>query len=268
MKAPQKKFLYGQSNTTLTHFLRIWQRLKDKFLIYCCEALGLGLFLFSAGFFDAIIEYPGLPVRQHLPSALLRRGLVGLAMGLTALYILNSSFGKKSGAHINPSVTWVQYRLGNIDAVDSLFYVLFQFIGGSIGLYLIYIIMPHIISHPAINYIVTKPSDGGVALAFMLEFIISFLLMAGVLYTNSTKQLSKYTASLVAFLIALFITFEAPYSGMSMNPARTFASAIVANEWNSFWLYCIAPPLGMWCAEFFVRKVLHKKLENVSLHND
>lgn len=128
--------------------------------------------------------------------------------------------------------------------------------------------MPHSISHPAINYIVTKPLDGGVALAFILEFIISFLLMAGVLYTNSTKKLSKYTASLVGLLIALFITFEAPYSGTSMNPARTFASAIVANEWNSFWLYCIAPPLGMWCAEVFVRKVLHKKLGNVTMHND
>jgi len=162
----------------------------------------------------------------------------------------------------------VQYRLGNIDAIDSLFYIIFQFVGGSIGMYLTYILMPHSISHPAINYIVTRPLNGGVALAFILEFIISFLLMAGVLYTNSTKQLSKYTASLVAFLIALFITLEAPYSGMSMNPARTFASAIVANEWNSFWLYCIAPPLGMWCAELFVRKVLHKKLANVTMHNE
>ncbi len=268
MKAQQQKLLYLKSSDTQIHPVNIRQRLKDKFLTYCCEALGLGLFMFSAGFFDAMLEYPGLPVRQHLPSALLRRGLVGSAMGLTALYILSSSFGKRSGAHINPSVTWVQYRLGTIDAIDSLFYIIFQFVGGSIGMYLIYILMPHSISHPDINYIVTKPLNEGIALAFILEFFISFLLMGGVLYTNSTKQLSKYTASLVAFLIALFITFEAPYSGMSMNPARTFASAIVANEWNSFWLYCIAPPLGMWCAELFVRKLLHKKLANVSLHND
>ena len=80
--------------------------------------------------------------------------------------------------------------------------------------------------------------------------------------------MSGYTAYFVALLIAIFITFEAPYSGMSMNPARTFASAIVANQWNSFWLYCVAPPVGMVVAELFVLKVLRKHLKRVTLHND
>jgi glycerol uptake facilitator-like aquaporin len=53
-----------------------------------------------------------------------------------------------------------------------------------------------------------------------------------------------------------------------MNPARTFASAIVANQWKCFWLYCIAPPLGMLAAELFVLKILHKDLKQVTLHND
>jgi aquaporin Z len=92
--------------------------------------------------------------------------------------------------------------------------------------------------------------------------------MTTVLYTNSTKKLSRHTASFVALLIAVFITFEAPYSGMSMNPARTFASAIIAAQWKSFWLYCIAPPLGMLMAELFVLKILHKDLKHVTLHND
>lgn len=241
---------------------------KKNFVLYCCEALGLGIFLFCAGLADVFIDHPAMPIHNHIHSALIRRFLIGLSMGLTALYILNSPFGKKSGAHINPSVTIVQYRLGNITAVNSIFYILFQFIGGSIGMYFIYFLMPHFIKFPSINYIVTQPSDAAVAIAFVFEFIISFILMVTVLYSNTNKQLSSWTAYLVAVLITLFITFEAPYSGMSMNPARTFASAIVSNEWKNFWLYCIAPPIGMICGELFVKKILKKNLEHVTLHND
>ena len=242
--------------------------LRKNFILYCYEALGLGIFMFFAGLADVVINHPGLPIQQHFHLAIIRRFFIGLCMGLTALYILNSPFGKKSGAHINPSVTIVQYRLGNITSMNAIFYVLFQFIGGSLGMYLIYLLFPHLIPHPAINFIVTQPSDAGVVLAFAFEFIISFLLITTVLYSNTNKQLSRYTAYFVAILITLFITFEAPYSGMSMNPARTFASAIVSGEWKSFWLYCIAPPAGMIIGELFVLKILKKDLERVTLHND
>jgi Glycerol uptake facilitator and related permeases (Major Intrinsic Protein Family) len=224
--------------------------------------------MFCAAFATVIVNHPDLFVRQHLQNELLRRFLIGVLMGLTALYILNSPFGKKSGAHINPAVTIVQYRLGNIDKLNALFYIIFQFIGGTAGMYLIYILMPHYIQHPDVNYIVTQPGKAGVAIAFILELIISFILIAIVLYTNVKKNLSKYTATCVAVLIAVFITFEAPYSGMSMNPARSFASAIVSGEWNSFWLYCIAPVLGMICGDIFITKVLKFKPPKVTLHND
>lgn len=170
-------------------------------------------------------------------------------MGLTALYIFNSRFGKRSGAYINPAVTLVQYRLQNIDKTDAAFYVVFQFIGGALGMYLVYALFPSWISHPAINYIITIPGKAGIAIAFVLEFLISMFLMLVVLFCNDNRKLSAYTSYFVAALITLYITFEAPYSGMSMNPARTFASAIVANQWNSFWLYCTAPVLGMLVSE-------------------
>jgi len=53
----------------------------------------------------------------------------------------------------------------------------------------------------------------------------------------------------------LFITFEAPLSGMSLNPARTFGSALVASQWNALWLYFVAPPLGMLGAATFYTAV-------------
>lgn len=72
--------------------------------------------------------------------------------------------------------------------------------------------------------------------------------MSTVLWTNKHPKLSKFTPYFTATLITLFITFEAPFSGMSMNPARTFASAIVSNVWTGFWIYCTAPIFGMFLA--------------------
>lgn len=226
----------------------------NKLKLYCYEALGLGIFMFSAGFFDAIIDHPDLFIRQHIPSDIFRRFLIGLSMGLTALFIFNAPFGKKSGAHINPAVTIIRYQLGDINITDSIFYILFQFIGGALGLYLVYALFPSLMSHPAINYIITIPGKAGIGIAFLLEFLISFFLMVVILLTKKNKSLEKYTSYFVAIIITLYISFEAPYSGMSMNPARTFASAIVANQWNAFWLYCTAPILGMWCAMQLCKK--------------
>ena len=185
-------------------------------------------------------------------------------MGLTALFIFTSRFGKASGAYINPSVTLVRYYLHDIGLRDAVLYILFQFAGGAIGMYAVYLLFPVEIGHPAINYIVTKPKEGGIVTAFALEVFISFLLVAVVLFTEKSSTWAKYTPLLVSGMIVLFITFEAPYSGMSMNPARTFASAIVAGQWGAFWLYCLAPTLGMLAAGALF-KTIQKKHENESI---
>ena len=224
---------------------------------YCYEGLGLGIFMFSAGFFDAMIDHPDLPFRQHIQSALLRRFCIGLSMGLTALFILESPFGKRSGAYINPAVTLVQYQLRNINRTDTFFYILFQFLGGSLGIWAIYLLIPELMHHPAIDYIVTRPGKEGPIIAFILEFSISFLLISVVLISSSKSRLAPYTSVFVAILITLFISFEAPYSGMSMNPARTFASAIMANQWHAFWVYMMAPVMGMFLGKWIVIRKLN-----------
>lgn len=63
--------------------------------------------------------------------------------------------------------------------------------------------------------------------------------------SNLSKSISRYTGLVAAALIALFITFEAPLSGMSMNPARTLASALQGRDFTDIWVYFTAPPLGM-----------------------
>lgn len=242
-------------------------RYRDHLGKYVYEAAGLGLFMFSAGLFDILIEHPALFTRQHISSGLLRRFLVGLSMGLTALYIFTSPWGKRSGAYINPAVTLVRYRLHQISLGDAVFYMLFQLAGGSLGVLLVYWLMPSLFSHPEINYIVTVPGSAGIIVAFIAESMISCILITTVLATEKHSVLSKYTVYFVAVWITLFISFEAPLSGMSMNPARTFASAVVAGQWTSFWLYCLAPLLGMLAGErlsnyFHKNKSNDKKLKS------
>ena len=78
--------------------------------------------------------------------------------------------------------------------------------------------------------------------------------MLTVLTVSNNRKLSRFTGLFAGTLIATYITFEAPLSGMSMNPARTFGSAFFAGSFDSLWLYFVAPPIGMLlAAELFVR---------------
>jgi aquaporin Z len=58
-----------------------------------------------------------------------------------------------------------------------------------------------------------------------------------------------YTHYFAAILVAIYIAFESPLSGMSTNPARTFGPALCARYWHALWIYFVAPPLGMLAAE-------------------
>jgi aquaporin Z len=104
---------------------------------YLMEALGLGLFMMSAGGFATLLWAEGSPVRAAVPSDLARRAVMGVAMGLTAVVNIYSPWGRRSGAHLNPATTLTFWRLGKVSGRDAVFYVAAQFAGGTIGVYYI-----------------------------------------------------------------------------------------------------------------------------------
>jgi aquaporin Z len=221
---------------------------------YLMEAAGLGAFMISACFFGALLEHPSSPVRQLIADPFFRRALMGLAMGLTAVAIIYSPWGKQSGAHINPSVTLTFYRLERVRGWDAVFYVLAQFAGGAAGVFLSASILGGAITDPAVNYVITQPGNGGPWVAFIAEVLISFGLMITVLVITNTQRLARFTGLFAGTLVFTYITVEAPLSGMSMNPARTFASAVPAQIWTSLWIYFTGPLLGMLlAAEVYLR---------------
>jgi aquaporin Z len=221
------------------------QALRRNWPEYLIEAWALGLFMLSAGLVTVLLEAPQSAARALLPDPDLRRALAGLAMGVTAVLLIYSRWGKRSGAHMNPAVTATFLVLGRMQAWDALFYIVAQFAGAVLGVACVALIVGSAFSSPEINYVATLPGRAGPGVAFLAETGISALLIFVVLTASGRPRLAPDTGLFAGALVALFITFEAPLSGMSMNPARSFASAIAAHQWGALWIYFTAPLLGM-----------------------
>lgn len=216
---------------------------------YAIEAALLGIFMVAACAVTALLEHPASPLRAAIADPVARRLLIGAAMGLTAMALIYSPWGRRSGAHMNPSVTLTYLRLGTVAPRDAAAYVAAQFVGGAVGVALARLALGvTLVGHPAVNHAATQPGPAGAAIAFAAELAISFVMMLLVLTASNRAATAPYTGVLAGLLVATWITVEAPLSGMSMNPARSFASALGAGAWQHLWLYFVAPPLGMLAA--------------------
>jgi len=236
---------------------------------YLMEASLLGAFMVSACVIGALYEFPRSPVHQAIMSGFLRRVLMGISMGLTAVAIIYSPWGKQSGAHINPSVTLTFLRLGKIRGWDALFYIASQFTGAAVGVSLVALVLGKAVSDPAVRYVVTTPGPRGPWVALLAEFVIATILMSAVLYFSNHHRLAGYTGLVAGLLVATYITLEAPFSGMSMNPARSFGSALPPMIWNGLWVYLTAPPLGMlFAAELYLWRRGRQAVKCCKLHHD
>jgi len=245
------------------------ETLKLHWPEYLMEAAELGLFMISAGVFTCLFEYPNSPVHQAISNADLRRLFIGIAMGLTAIALIYSPWGKQSGAHINPAITLTFYRLGKVKRQDAFFYVLFQCLGGLAGVYLVVFLLRNIFTQPPIHYIVTVPGTFGWIAALLGELSIAFIMMTMVLLTSNDQQLSRYTGLFAGCLVMLYVFIEAPLSGFGMNPARSFASAFPAQTWTAFPLYVIAPVVGMVvAAELYQLRVGRRAVKCAKLNHD
>jgi aquaporin Z len=222
--------------------------------LYIFEGAELAIFMISACFATVYLFDPSYPALHLIPSAAVRRLFMGIAMGATAVLIIHSPMGKRSGAHFNPAITLSYLRLGKIARWDAVFYVASQFIGGVLGVAVSALVLGSSLAAPTADYAVTAPGHYGTAAAFVAELFMAALLMGVVLWFSNRPALASYTSYLVGILITLYVLFFAPVSGFSINPARTTGSAVFADVWTAAWLYFTAPLLGMMCAaEVYLR---------------
>lgn len=242
---------------------------RQHWRLYIYEGAELAIFMISACCFTVWLFDPAYPALHLLAGSALRRLLMGIAMGATAILIIHSPMGKRSGAHFNPAITMTYLRLGKIAIWDAVFYVIFQFLGGAFGVAVSAIILGAAIAVPSVDYAVTVPGAHGTAAAFFAELFMAGLLMAVVLWFSNRPSFAPYSSHLVGILIMFYILLFEPVSGFSINPARTTGSAIFAHVWTAVWIYFVAPYAGMMiAAEIYVRHYGKDTILCAKMHPD
>jgi len=163
---------------------------------------------------------------------------IGVTFGLIVLAMIYA-IGDVSGAHLNPAVTLGFFVGRRLEAKMVLPYVLSQLSGALAASLLLRALFPQ---HLTLG--LTAPT-GPALQSFILEIILSALLMFVILNVSEGAKERGITAGIaVGAVIGLEALFAGPISGASMNPARSFAPALVSQHFANLWIYLVAPITG------------------------
>jgi aquaporin Z len=163
---------------------------------------------------------------------------IALTFGLIVLAMIYA-VGDVSGAHFNPAVTFGFFAARRLPGSLVAPYILCQCAGAGIASLTL-----RLLFRDNATLGTTAPAGSDLQ-SFVLEFILTFLLMFVILNVSTGAKEKGITAGIaVGAVIALEALFAGPICGASMNPARSLAPALVAGQFDSLWLYLIAPPIG------------------------
>ena len=163
---------------------------------------------------------------------------IGITFGLIVAAMI-FTFGSISGAHINPAVTLAFTITGRLKWTVAACYIPAQLAGGILASLTLYYLLGSTASMGA-----TLPA-GSVPQSLVLEFILTFILMAIIMSISLEPRVAGPVAALaIGGTVGLEAIFAGPISGASMNPARSFAPALVGWEWHGHWAYWVGPIAG------------------------
>jgi aquaporin Z len=228
--------------------------------------------LVAVGLSAVILDFsPASPIVNVLPDPGLRRLITGFLFGTTGGLIALSPVGKSSGAHINPVVTLAFWLHGKFHAPHALRFVAAQLVGAALGA------LPLLLwgqLGAAVDYGATTPGSQYTAFEAMLgEIVTTYALVLGLFIFLGHRGIRPFTPMLFPFLYAIMVYLEAPVSGTSTNPARSFGPSLISGVWRSWWVYWVGPVAGAalgvatyrlkWLRklEFEVAKVYHYELD-------
>lgn len=236
--------------------------LRRHWPYYLVEAAGPATFLIVSSAAAVVFHHPNSAVaRAFGPNEMGQRVGLGSVIAVLIMAMAYSPWGKRSGAHFNPAVTLGFWQLGHIRAADAVWYVVFQFAGAlAAGFAMFHLLQPWF-GYPAIHYNITRPiaGDYGWLWALLAEIGISAVFMLVLLRALHSARLKEWAGALAGLMLAVFIVFEAPVSGMSLNPARSTGTAAAAGLAPALWLYFVGPPLAMWAAAVWLGRYRDRK---------
>jgi aquaporin Z len=224
---------------------------KFPYPVLLAEAAGTGLLLL-AGLSFVILDFgAGSPVSKWIPDPGLRRLITGFLFGSTGGLIAISPLGKLSGAHLNPVVTFAFWAQGKLQTHMMAGYILVQFAGAAIGS-LPLLLWGQIGS--SVDFGATVPGAGYSTWVVLAgEILTTGAMILGLFFFLSHAGLRGFTPLLFPFLYAVMVFLEAPISGTSTNPARSFGPSLVAGVWQGWWIYWLGPLLGTLLALVLIR---------------
>lgn len=210
---------------------------------YAAEFFGTACLVFF-GLSAVVFNMSGkTPMSAWIPSHSVRLLITGLCFAGSGSLVALSPLGRLSGAHINPSVSLAFWLSGKMRVCDFAAYVIAQMLGGLFGGFALVLVwrgdaapVKNGMTLPGAGYPLWFVFDCEVVLTGALVFLI-FLFV-------SSKRLLRFTPLMNWIAVGLMVWIEAPVSGTSLNPARSFGPALVSGVWTAQWLYFVAPLLG------------------------
>ncbi len=235
---------------------------------WSAEGLGTGLLLLG-GLSAVFLDFgKGSPMPALVPSASLRLLLTGLLFAATGSLVAVSPLGRLSGAHLNPCVTLAFWSSGHVSRSDLLGYLGAQFLGALCGTTLAHLAWDG--AAASLHDGTTAPHAGvSLVAAVGIEALMTAVLVLSIFTCTSFRQLARWTPLVLWLVIALLVWRGAPYTGTSLNPARSLAPALVSGSYGPLWVYFLGPPLGaLLAALLFVRLLGLRPLTAKLFHDE
>lgn len=201
---------------------------------------------FVATFFLVLCGTGAIVINNH-SSGLITHSGIALCFGVIVTVMI-LAFGQHSGAHMNPAVTITMTALKKHPLRELPGYILAQTLGAVAASGLLKVLFPADMMLGA-----TVPQGIPASSAFAMEAVLTFLLVMVILLTAfaGSENISRYAPFAIGLTVFLEAEFAGPVTGASMNPARSFAPALVSGNLQDLWIYLVATVLGALVAGFY-----------------
>jgi len=200
---------------------------------YVAEFIGTFVLVFAACGTAAAVGCNGADPNGAYILTALAFGLVIVAMAY--------SIGNISGCHINPAVSLGVLLSGKMSGKDFIGYVVAQFLGGIVGA-----LCDGILLGFDCGFGANGLYDGSIGLSIFIEILLTFIFVLAILGVTSKPEFSNVAGIVIGLTLVLVHIFGIHFTGTSVNPARSFASAIFAggDALKNVWVFIVAPLIG------------------------
>jgi aquaporin Z len=237
---------------------------RVRWRLFFSELIGTAVLVFGGLSLVIVMFGEGSPMVRLIPSEHVRMIVSGFLFGVVGTAVTLSWIGRESGAHINPAVTMAFWMARKLDLRAAFAYIVAQLLGAFLGA------LPLLAwgsMGRSIAFGATIPGQGySRAVVLLGEVVTTFGLVATLCVFIGFRHLRRFTPFVIPFLYAVMVPLEAPISGTSTNPARTFGPALISGRWDGWWIYWLGPMLGMLLA-ILVCHSLARRIEVAKLYH-